>query len=111
MFARFFTSWSFLFVCLFPNQKATCERLVMLGMKVIGCGRREKRLTEMEKELNSDKYTSNGGMFKGIQCDLFDESQIEKMFSEIEQDKNFKGVDICVNNAGIGKSCGVLELS
>ena len=41
------------------------------------------------------------GLFLPIQCDLRNESQILAMFEKIRD--TWGGVDVCVNNAGLGK--------
>merc|ERR1712032_79493 len=77
------------------GQEVT-ERLVKLGVKVIGCARNEEALKKIAAEINT---IGPGEMFP-IRCDLTQESEILHMFKVIEQ--QFGLLHICINNAGLG---------
>ena len=67
--------------------------LVVEGMTVIGCGRRQERL-EALAELMRDE----SGTFIGIQCDLRDTNSIQSLFQQIRE--RYGGLDVLINNAG-----------
>ncbi len=72
--------------------RAIAARLVNGGMRVAGCGRNADALTELRESL--------GGRFLPVVCDLRDETSILQMFAEVEL--VFGGLDVLVNNAGLG---------
>ncbi|XP_074642228.1 dehydrogenase/reductase SDR family member 11-like [Tubulanus polymorphus] len=74
--------------------EAICRSLVKCGLKVVGCARSFDKLQKLEDELKDES-----GSFHPVKCDLRDEDEILKMFRWIKD--HFKGVDICVNNAGM----------
>jgi len=81
----------------------TAERLVKLGMKVVGCARNESALKEIASKANS---VGPGEMIP-VKCDLTDESQVLDMFKVI--DEKFGKLHVCVNNAGLGHDAPLLS--
>jgi len=72
--------------------ESIARRLRDEGMRVVLCGRRIERLQELAAEAPEQSLA--------IQCDLRNEDQILQMFEEIK--KVWGGVDVLVNNAGLG---------
>eukprot|EP01083_Nonionella_stella_P179054 634509_1 len=72
------------------------------GMRVIGCARRMDRLTSLQEEIK--KF---GGEFLAIKCDLADIGSISDMFETIKREMGV--VDVLINNAGMGKFCGLID--
>lgn len=75
--------------------------LVKHGMRVAACARDLKRLQALKAELKDSP-----GTVLPIQCDLRKEDDIMAMFATIK--KEFGGVDVCVNSAGLGYDCPLL---
>jgi len=46
------------------------------------------------------------GELTGIPCDVSKDSDVDNLFSEIS--KKYGGVDICINNAGLGLNATIL---
>ena len=83
--------------------QAVSERLVKLGMKVIGCAPNEPALKEIASKANS---VGPGEMIP-VKCNLTDESQVLDMFKVI--DENFGKLHVCVNNAGLSHDAPLLS--
>jgi len=79
------------------------ERLVKLGMKVVGCARNKEALDKIAMNINA---VGPGEMFP-IQCDVTEESQVLEMFSFIKQ--KFGTLQVCVNNAGLAHHAPLLS--
>lgn len=77
------------------------KRLVEHGMKVIGCARNIGKIQALSESLRGAK-----GSLTAIQCDLSKEDQIMAMLEKIKKD--FGGVDVCVNNAGLSHDAPLL---
>jgi NADP-dependent 3-hydroxy acid dehydrogenase YdfG len=76
---------------------AIAARLAVdLGMRVVLCARRERRLVELRDEIQAA-----GGVAHVEVCDLRDESAMLAMFAAIRA--RLGGVDVLVNNAGLGR--------
>ena len=75
--------------------RATALRLVEEGMRVAVCARRRDRLDELRQAA-----VSGGGDLLPLVADLRDEAQILGMFDQLRQ--RLGGVDVLVNNAGLG---------
>lgn len=73
--------------------KAVVTRLAQHGLKVAACARRIDRLHALQSELGEAE-------FMPLEVDLRDEGAITAMFGEIR--KSWGGVDVLVNNAGLG---------
>lgn len=74
--------------------RAITESLLKEGGKVFICARSRKELNQTIKELGVNDNV------KGETCDVSDESQVKNLFKACV--KAFGGVDILINNAGIG---------
>lgn len=72
--------------------RAIAVRLAQHEMKVVACARRLERLQELSE-------TERGAIIP-MQCDLRSESDLLAMFQRIRAELG--GVDVCVNNAGLG---------
>lgn len=73
---------------------AIAEALVRNGAAVFICGRTEPDVADAIKKL------STSGNASGIVCDIRDENSVQAMLSKCVQ--AFGGVDILINNAGVG---------
>lgn len=71
--------------------KATAKLLKEAGAKVLITGRNEEKLQIVAKELGVEYFA----------CNVAIESEVADLFSWIKE--NWKGLDVLVNNAGIGK--------
>ncbi|XP_071945601.1 dehydrogenase/reductase SDR family member 11-like [Antedon mediterranea] len=84
---------------------AIAKKLVKHGMKVVGCANngvdKVKAIAEELKSQNSP------GLLHPVKCDVSKEDEILAMFAEIKE--KFGGVDVCVNNAGIGIYCPLMS--
>src|SRR4030095_906050 len=76
--------------------KAIAQALVEAGVKVSICGRNEAELHEVVSELNR---ASSGGA-TGTVCDVRNYEDVVALFRRTADE--FGGVDLLVNNAGIG---------
>lgn len=74
---------------------AVCRDLVAHGLIAVGLARREDRLQALSEELKGSK-----GKFHYVKTDLTKEDEIVAAFDKIKKDVG--GVDVLVNNAGIG---------
>ncbi|XP_073835620.1 farnesol dehydrogenase-like [Musca autumnalis] len=75
---------------------ATCKALVERGMIVVGLARRVEKIESQTRLLISRKYQKN---FHSYKCDVSDEESVRRAFAWIT--KQFGGVDVLVNNAGV----------
>lgn len=73
---------------------ATARLLASEGAAVTVCGRDPERLTSAVRRLEG-----LGGRVVGSRCDVSDEADVDRLFSEIESRSG--RLDICVCNAGI----------
>lgn len=80
------------------------RELVKHGMKVVACARNVQKIKELKEQLAS---AGLAGEVIPVECDLRNEEAILTMFEFIR--KQYGGVDLCVNNAGIGPSSTLLE--
>ena len=83
--------------------QAVAERLVKLGMKVVGCARNESDLKAVASKVNS----VGPGEMLPVKCDLRIESQVLDMFKVVEE--KFGKLHVCVNNAGLGHDAPLLS--
>jgi len=83
--------------------KEISERLVKLGMKVVGCARNEAALKEIAKEIN---LVGPGEMFPH-RCDVTSESDVLALFAFVKE--KFGTLHVCVNNAGLGHNASLLS--
>jgi gluconate 5-dehydrogenase len=76
----------------------------LAGAKVAFNGREQEKVDKAAKE-----YKAQGIYAKGYVCDVNDETQVEQMVRQIENDLGI--VDILVNNAGIIKRIPMTDMS
>ena len=79
--------------------KATAQMLVNKGAKVIITGRDKDKTENVAKQMDAIPF----------HCDVTNDEDINLLFDFIES--NFKGLDILINNAGIGLKKNLLELT
>jgi NAD(P)-dependent dehydrogenase (short-subunit alcohol dehydrogenase family) len=82
---------------------ATARRLGEAGWRVALIARRGERLDELAREIEA-----RGGEALPLRCDLRDPAAIERACAEVE--RSFGGLELLVNNAGIGYRARVEEL-
>uniref|UniRef100_UPI0037E81F46 dehydrogenase/reductase SDR family member 11-like n=1 Tax=Semicossyphus pulcher TaxID=241346 RepID=UPI0037E81F46 len=75
---------------------AIAKELVRHGMKVVGCARDVEKIQKLAAECQS---VGHSGVLVPMKCDLSNEEEILSMFSAIKE--QHKGVDVCINNAGL----------
>ncbi|XP_013875092.1 dehydrogenase/reductase SDR family member 11a [Austrofundulus limnaeus] len=75
---------------------AVTRALVQHGMRVVGCARNVDKIEKLAAECQSAGYS---GTLIPYKCDLSNEEEILSMFSAIKT--LHKGVDVCINNAGL----------
>lgn len=75
---------------------AIARALVQQGMRVVGCARNVDKIEKLSAECQSAGYS---GTLIPYKCDLSNEEEILSMFSAIKT--LHKGVDVCINNAGL----------
>jgi NADP+-dependent farnesol dehydrogenase len=71
--------------------------LVKAGLIVVGLARRSERVEELKQTLPKNVREN----LHALKCDVSKEAEIVATFAQIE--KQFGGVDLLVNNAGIGR--------
>jgi NAD(P)-dependent dehydrogenase (short-subunit alcohol dehydrogenase family) len=81
--------------------EAVCRLLASEGYRVALLARREERLEEVRGELAGDGHLV-------LPCDLSDPTAIERAFDKVATE--FDGLDLVVNNAGLGYRARVEEL-
>ncbi|XP_055845278.1 farnesol dehydrogenase [Episyrphus balteatus] len=74
---------------------ACAKALTAAGLIVVGLARRDERVRKLIEELPKPVQ----GNLHAIKCDLTKEDEVMKAFEWTE--KNFGGVDVLVNNAGV----------
>ena len=74
---------------------ATARRLAREGLRVILVARRQDRLEKLAREIRHA-----GGMAIPVAADLRQEAERKRVIDEVES--RFGGVDVLVNNAGLG---------
>ncbi|XP_030600225.1 dehydrogenase/reductase SDR family member 11-like [Archocentrus centrarchus] len=75
---------------------AIAVELVRFGMKVVGCARDVGKIQKLAAECQS---AGHPGVLVPFKCDLTKEEEILSMFEAIKE--QHKGVDVCINNAGL----------
>ncbi|XP_013879565.1 dehydrogenase/reductase SDR family member 11 [Austrofundulus limnaeus] len=75
---------------------AIAKELVRSGMKVVGCARSVEKIQKLAAECQAAGYS---GQLVPFKCDLSKTEEIESMFASIKA--QHKGVDVCINNAGL----------
>ncbi|KAK6169165.1 hypothetical protein SNE40_020266 [Patella caerulea] len=83
---------------------AVVRDLVCRGMKVVGCARNVDKIQKLSDELKNEK-----GSLTAIRCDLSKEEDIVNMFKTIKSNESLRGVDVCINNAGLAHNAPILS--
>ncbi len=83
--------------------KSTAEIFAKNGYDVIITGRRQERLSEMQKELES-KYKVK---VQSLCFDIRKQNEVEKAISDLPG--NFKNIDVLVNNAGLAAGLSSIQ--
>ncbi|XP_040902296.1 dehydrogenase/reductase SDR family member 11-like [Toxotes jaculatrix] len=83
---------------------AIAKELVRHGMKVVGCARDVEKIQKLAAECQA---ASHSGVLLPLKCDLNSEEEILSMFSVIKA--QHKGVDVCINNAGLANPESLLN--
>ncbi|MEV5543380.1 SDR family oxidoreductase [Saccharopolyspora shandongensis] len=85
---------------------AAAHRCLEEGAKAVVIGdTHERRLAEAEKALGEE---FGGDRVASVVCDVTDEAQIDALFDAAEA---FGGADVVINNAGLGGTASVLEMT
>jgi NADP-dependent 3-hydroxy acid dehydrogenase YdfG len=74
---------------------AIAGRLVAEGLRVVGCGRKLGRVEEILRAADP-----TGSRTLAVACDVRDEASVRRMFADARE--RFGGVDVLINNAGLG---------
>jgi 17beta-estradiol 17-dehydrogenase / 3beta-hydroxysteroid 3-dehydrogenase len=74
---------------------AIAARLLAEGLRVVGCGRRQRAVAEVLTPADP-----GGGSSLALACDVRDETAVKAAFAAARE--RFGGVDVLVNNAGLG---------
>ncbi len=77
------------------------KALIKHGMNVVGCGRNFEKIQGFAKNLQGP------GSFVPVQCDVSKETQVIDMLKVAKE--KFGGIDVCINNAGIGITATLLD--
>lgn len=81
---------------------AITQDLLRHGVNVVGCARRVEAIEAIQDKVQQEPHGDvRPGKLMAVKCDLTKEDDILSMFAAI-RNSPFKGVDICVNNAGVG---------
>ncbi len=80
--------------------RVTASQLVDKGAHVFGLARRAERLREM---------TTQSKAFTGIECDVTDETSVERAFKEVVDQAG--RIDALINNAGLGRFGNIENMS
>ncbi|XP_072041108.1 dehydrogenase/reductase SDR family member 11-like [Amphiura filiformis] len=83
---------------------AIVKRFAQLGLKVVGCARNIDKIKTLGDELQKSNAS---GSVHAIKCDVTQEKEILSMFKEIKE--KYGGVDVCVNNAGLGHPATIID--
>ena len=82
---------------------STAEAFVNEGAKVIICGRNQQKLDDAKKQIKQNTGVEVGS----YSCDTSKFDQVEKTVNEIV--KEYKKIDILINNAGKAQAGGVVD--
>ncbi|MEV4733324.1 SDR family oxidoreductase [Saccharopolyspora sp. NPDC049426] len=84
---------------------AVARRMLEEGAQVLISDRHERRLAETCAELAE----LPGAKVASVACDVTDETQVQRMFDTATS--TFGQVDVVVNNAGLGGTASILEMT
>jgi len=84
--------------------RAVCLALGAAGARVVVAARTQSQIQAVAREISA-----SGGRAVAVVADLADEASIVALFATIR--KQFDRLDVCVNNAGIGRFAPVAELT
>ncbi|NIA22520.1 MAG: SDR family NAD(P)-dependent oxidoreductase [Anaerolineaceae bacterium] len=84
--------------------RAVCLALGAAGARVVVAARTRSQIQAVASEINA-----SGGRAVAVVADLADEAAIVALFAKTR--KQFDRLDVCVNNAGIGRFALVAELT
>src|SRR5512132_1345981 len=76
--------------------RAIAERLAREGASVAICGRSREGVERAIQEM----YAQSGGELMGEQADVSNAQDVERLFQRV--DERFGGLDLLINNAGVG---------
>lgn len=82
--------------------KATAERFVAEGAKVVLAGRNREKVAEVAKLLPADQVLVE-------QCDVSQEAEVDRLIERTVE--HFGGLDVLVNNAGVHAQGDITQLS
>lgn len=82
---------------------AVARRMLEEGAQVLISDRHERRLAETHAEL------AEYGKVASVACDVTDEDQVQRMFTTAVDE--FGQVDVVVNNAGLGGTASIMEMT
>jgi len=85
--------------------RKVCESLLSAGAAVAFCGRSADTVKQAEEQMGAPGH----GPAVGLVCDVSKWDQVERFFGEVGG--RFGGVDILINNAGIGVFSSVADLT
>jgi NAD(P)-dependent dehydrogenase (short-subunit alcohol dehydrogenase family) len=84
---------------------ATASMLLDRGLNVVICSRRQSEIDRAVGELKEKA----GDRIKGTTCDVRNYSQVVNLFNFVEE--SFGGIDVLVNNAGVGLLASVENMT
>jgi NAD(P)-dependent dehydrogenase (short-subunit alcohol dehydrogenase family) len=85
--------------------RAIADALVREGVGVCISARNQEEISKATRELNN----IGSGKAVGFSCDVRDAAQVRSLFRQVVEE--FGGVDVLINNAGIGKFASVEAMS
>uniref|UniRef100_A0AAU2VAQ4 SDR family oxidoreductase n=1 Tax=Streptomyces sp. NBC_00003 TaxID=2903608 RepID=A0AAU2VAQ4_9ACTN len=85
---------------------ATARRLLEEGARVVIGDAHARRLKETEQAL-ADEFGAHN--VASVPCDVTDEQQVAALFALAEREHG--GLDIVVNNAGLGGTCSLVDMT
>ncbi|MGW1865560.1 SDR family oxidoreductase [Streptomyces mauvecolor] len=85
---------------------ATARRLLEEGARIVIGDAHARRLKETEQALAAE---FGAGKVASVPCDVTDEQQVAALFALA--DREHGGLDIVVNNAGLGGTCSLVDMS
>ena len=84
---------------------STAEALARAGADVVICARHAREVEAAAGKLGG----LGGGRVVGVECDMRENADVERLVKRAVDE--FGGIDVLVNNAGVGKFAAIDELS